>query len=190
MAKKNGHAIEEDVSEHDDERDEMVGQTNCSDETRREFYRKALMAKIGLEGAQATAKTKNAEYRNVLKDAKKAGCNSTAIAKALAARFLDEDTLVIELREELKMLDLSGVVPRIVDKILARLDIEEPTRNEQHQMTVDRAFDGGCFDGRSGMPRDANGFAPGTEQWDAWERGWLMGQAAIAAEMVPEAAHA
>src|ERR1700722_9386342 len=106
--KKNGHAIEEDVtSEHEDEHEEIAGQTNCTDETKREFYRKALMAKIGLEAAQATAKTKNAEYRNVLKDAKKAGCNSTAIADALAARFMDEDTLVLELREKLKMLDLS-----------------------------------------------------------------------------------
>lgn len=183
--KKNGHAIEEDVSEFEDEHEEMVGQTNCTDETRREFYRKALMAKIGLEAAQAAAKTKNAEYRNVLKDAKKAGCNSTAIADALAARFMDEDTLVLELREKLKMLDLSGVVPRIVDKILGRLDIEEPTRNEQHQMTVDRAYDDGAFAGREGAPRDANTHPAGSDLYDAWDRGYLLGQAAIAAEMMP-----
>ena len=45
-----------------------------------EFYRKALLAKIALESAQAAAKKKNGEYRNVLKDAKKAGVNSESLA--------------------------------------------------------------------------------------------------------------
>jgi hypothetical protein len=159
--------------------------SNCTDETRREFYRKALLAKIALESAQAAAKTKNGEYRNVLKDAKKAGVDSNAITKTLAARFQDEEVLVLQLREELKMLDLGGVVPNVVDKILARIDIQEPTANEQHQTTLDRAYDEGALAGRSGDPRDSNQFNPGTDLHDSWDRGYLAGQRAIADEMVP-----
>jgi len=179
MARKaNGEAPAEDQPE--------IGRSNCTDETRREHYRRALLAKIAHESALAAAKTKNAEYRNALKDAKKAGVDSDAIAFTLAQRFQDEDVLVIELREKLKMLDLAGVVPGVVDKILDRLDIMEPTRNEQAQITLDRAYDGGCFDGREGKPRDANPYQPGSEQHDAHDRGWLTGQNAIAAEMAPQ----
>jgi hypothetical protein len=181
-AKGNGQPIEEPTPEPEID---DGGSTNCSDECKRDYYRRALMAKIGLESAQATAKTKNAEYRNVLKDAKRAGCNSAAIAEALAARFMDEDVLVIDLREKLKMLDLSGIVPRVVDKILARLDIQEPTRNEAHQTSLDRAYDDGSLSGREGAPRDSNPHVPGSELRDTWDRGWLLGQAAIASEMMP-----
>lgn len=165
--------------------DETAGASNCTDETKRQYYRDALLAKIALESAQAAAKKKNAEYRNVLKDAKKAGVNTDAITAALADRFRDEDELVIDLRERLKMLDLGGIVPSVIDKILARMTIEEPTSNEAHQMKLDRAYDGGVFDGRGGAPRDANQFAPGTDLYDAYDRGWLIGQQAIADEMMP-----
>lgn len=164
----------------------QIGRDNCTDETRRDFYRKALIAKIAHEAALAGAKTKNAEYRNVLKEAKHHGVSSEAIAYALNNRRGDEDTLVLQLREQLKMLDLNGVVPGIVDKILARLDIQEPTRNEREQITLDRAYDGGVFDGRSGKPRDGNPYVSGSDQYDAHDRGWLIGQHAIAAEMAPQ----
>lgn len=169
------------------EHEATVGKDNCTDETRREYWRAALLAKISLESAQAAAKTKNAEYRNVLKDAKKAGVNSKAITTTLAERFQDEDELVVELREHLKMLDLAGVVPKVVDKILARLDIQEATKNESAQISLDRAYDGGSFDGREGRPRDGNPYPAGSELYDAHDHGWLLGQAAIAAEMAPAA---
>ena len=164
----------------------QIGRDNCTDETRRDFYRKALIAKIAHEAALAGAKTKNAEYRNVLKEAKHHGVSSEAIAYALNNRREDEDTLVLQLREQLKMLDLNGVVPGIVDKILARLDIQEPTRNEREQITLDRAYDGGVHDGAGGKPRDGNPYPPGSEQYDAHDRGWLLAQRAIANEMAPQ----
>ena len=156
---------------------------NVTDETEREFWRKALMAKIAHESAVATAKTKNGEYRNILKDAKKAGCDPHAIATALAARFQDEDVLVLSLREQLKMLDLGGVVPNIVEKILDRLHIEEPTNNERHAMDLDRAYDSGVFAGREGHKRDTNEHTEGSEAHVRWDAGWLHGQAAIASQM-------
>jgi hypothetical protein len=185
-AKSNGQPIEEPEPTPEPEIDDDGG-SNCTDETKRDYYRRALIAKIGLESAQATAKTKNGEYRAVLKDAKKAGVDTDAITRSLALRFQDHDVLVVQIREELKMLDLSGVIPNIKQKLLARLDVEEPTRNEAHQMTVDRAYDDGAFSGREGAPRDSNPHRPGSELHDTWDRAWLLGQAAIAAEMMPSA---
>ncbi len=161
----------------------MTDGGNCTDEVKREFYRKALMAKIAHESAVATAKTKNGEYRNILKEAKKAGVDSDAITKTLAVRFHDQDELVLDLREHLKMLDLSGVVPGVVDKILSRLSVEEPTNNERHAMDLDRAYDAGVFAGREGHKRDANEHPAGSDAHVKWDAGWLSGQMAIASEM-------
>jgi hypothetical protein len=181
-AKGNGQPIEETPAP---EIDDDGGNTNCSDEVRRDYYRKCLMSKIGYEGALATAKTKLAEHRNNLKAAAKAGVDTDAITAALNDRFIDEDVLVLKLREKLKMLDLAGVVRGIIDKILARISVQEPTRNEAHQTSLDRAYDDGAFGGREGAPRDSNPHVPGSELRDTWDRGWLLGQAAIASEMMP-----
>jgi hypothetical protein len=169
-----------------DEDDAEFSGTNCTDETKREWYRKALIAKIALESSQATAKKKNGEYRAVLKDAKKAGVDTASITFALSARFEDPDLLLIEERERLKMLDLSGILPGIKDKLLGRLDIEEPTANEAQQISLDRAYDCGVFDGREGHMREQNPHDAGTELYDAHDRGWLDGQRAIADQMSPE----
>lgn len=186
---KNGHANGETHEEPPPVIEEAAAgessASNCTDETKREFYRKALIAKIALESAQAAAKQKNGEYRNILKDAKKAGIDPDAITATLAARFQDEDVLVLKLREHLKMLDLGGVVPNVVDKILSRLHIEEPTANEAHQISIDRAYDDGAFSGREGDHRENNPHVAGSDLYDAWDRGWLVGQQAIADEMTP-----
>jgi hypothetical protein len=183
MAKKTNGNTHEPVEEP---QQPEIGRDNCTDETRRDFWRRCLLSKIAHESSVAAAKVKLAEHRNNLKDAKKAGVDSQAIAYALNARFADEDVLVVELRERLKMLDLAGVVPGIVDKILARLDVQEPTRNEREQITLDRAYDGGVHDGTDGKPRDGNPYPAGSDAYDAHDRGWLTGQRAIANEMAPQ----
>jgi len=159
--------------------------SDCTDSTKREWWRKSLISKIALESAQKEAKSKNGEYRALLKDAKKAGVNIPALTRALAVRFDDEDALVVQLREELKMLDLSGKVRNIADKILARFDIEEPTQKEAEQIALDRAWDDGILAGQTGAVADDNTRVAGTHEYDAWERGrlWVDGQRAIAEEM-------
>src|ERR1700679_2181142 len=127
----------------DDHDNNNVGEngSDCTDSTKRDWWRKSLVSKIALESAEKEAKSKRGEYRALLKDAKKAGVNVPALTRALAVRFDDEDELVVQLREELKMLDLSGKVPNIADKILARFDIEDPTQKEAEQIALDRAWD-------------------------------------------------
>lgn len=161
------------------------GGSNCSDATKRDYYREALIKRIALESAQAAVKQKNGEYRATLGAAKKAGVSTTAIIHALNMRFNDPHEVLIEEREKLKMLDLSGLLPGIREKLLGRLDVEEATRNEEDEMDQARALDLGAQAGRTGEPRENNPYPAGSEEYVKWWSGWRSGQAAIAAEMQP-----
>lgn len=166
--------------------DSHSGGANCTDETKRSFYKEALVAKIGEESAKATHSKKLAEYRNVLKKADKAGVDTDAITATLAIRFSDPDEELIKLRERVKMLDLSGFLPGIKDRLFSRLDIEEATTNEDHTMSLARAHDLGCLAGRNGHSSSINHFQPGTEEHVHFHAGWLSGQRAIADEMAED----
>lgn len=180
MAKrKNGADAEHTTEEHQNG-------DNVTVEVRRQFYHDALMARIGVESAQSLVKNKKAELSAVLKKAKKAGVNSKAITRVLTARLQDENDVVEQLRDELETFDFSGVVSNIKEKLLARLVVEEPTANEEAQISQDRAYDAGAFDYRSNYERSQNKFIPGTSLHDAWDRGWLASQAVTASEMTPE----
>lgn len=166
--------------------DENPG-TNCTDATKREAYRKALNFKIALESAQEIARNKMGEYRAYLKQAAKQGVSTKAITDMLAVRFEDPDLILIEERERIKMMELSGFLPGIRDKLLSRFDVEEATQKERTQADLDRAYDIGVREGRKGTPRGINGHEPGSEEYDAQDRGWLAGQAVIAGEMQGDA---
>lgn len=157
--------------------------SNVTDDTRRDFYRQALVAKIAEESAKTAHASKVAAYRNILKNAKKAGVDSEAISETLKIRFADPDLVVIAEREKLKMFELSGVLPGIREKILGRLDIQEATQAEDHQNRLDRARDLGALAGRKGLARTLNEHVPGSELHQAWDRAWLDAQSAIAEEM-------
>ncbi|MDP9082455.1 MAG: hypothetical protein M3N50_01610 [Pseudomonadota bacterium] len=143
----------------------------------------ALKAKIAEESAKATHHKKLGEYRNVLKRYGKMGVNTDAITYALKVRFDDPDEVLIAEREKLKMLDLSGLLPGIKDKLLSRLDVEEATTHEATTMDLAKAEDLGATAGRSGVSRDTNPYPPGTEQHVHFVNGYLTGQRAIADEM-------
>ena len=160
--------------------------SNCSDETKRHAYREALILQIAVESAQDVAKSKLGAYRAYLKEAGKRGVSTDAIAFALQCRFEDPDLVLIEQRERLKMLDLSGFLPGIRDKLLSRMDVQEPTANEEEESQVLIAYDRGHLAGRSGHSRDENPYPPGSLGHVKFVSGWLHGQRAIADEMVPE----
>lgn len=167
--------------------DESVGAppaSNCPDSVKRDFYRQALVAKIAEESAKEAHSQKMGAYRALLKKADSAGVSTKAITNALACRFDDPELVLIEERERLKMLDLSGFLPGIRDKLLGRLDVEEVTRGEKYEMDLAAARDQGALAGRRGHRRDLNQHQPGTELHVAWIEGWLQGQRAIADEMV------
>jgi hypothetical protein len=143
----------------------------------------ARIAIIAVESAKAFLDKKTGEYRNVLKRYKKLGVNSEAVAYALKVRWLDKEEVFINERERLKLLDLSGFLPGIKDRLMSRLDVEEATSAEDFALQRGNARDVGTQAGRKGHPRDSNPHVSGTELYVDWIEGWLAGQRAIADEM-------
>jgi len=173
--------------EDDSDSSTSVGNPNCTDETRLDFYKQALIAKIAHESAAATAGKKLAQYRSVLKEAAKAGVDSEAIANQLKVRFQDPDDVLRAERERLKMMELTGFIPGLLDKLTDGYNVYQPTRKEQETLKAAVAYDEGHYAGRRGHSVDGNPHSPGSQGYVRWREGWHDGQAAIAAEMAPGA---
>lgn len=167
----------------DDEPDRSAIGGNCPDSVKREFWLEALKAKIGLESAQEVARKRSGEYRNVLGRAKKAGVSTDSLTHALTVRFMDPDEVLREERERIKMLALSGFLPGIMEQLIDRTNIEEPTFNEQHETNLIIARDRGQHVGLKGGLRDDNPYPAGTEYHVNWVEGFMAGLRAIADEM-------
>lgn len=172
----------------DEDQDRSAIGGNCPDSVKREFWREALQARIGLESAQEVTRRKNGEYRAVLMRAKKAGVSTDSLTHALTVRFMDPDEVLREEREKIKMLALSGFLPGIMEQLIDRTNIEEPTFNEQHETNLIIARDRGQHVGIKGGLRDDNPYPAGTEYHVNWVEGYLAGQRAIADEMGENAA--
>jgi len=153
---------------------------NVPDSEKQKYYRLALKAKQVAEKAAEEAKKANGAFRAVLKEAKAAGVMPEAIAYALKCRTLDSDELAQQQREICRMLALSGVWPSIQDDLfssyLPKVDLTAET-------TAEVAYDHGHSCGVKGENRDLNPHVPGTDQWEAWDRGWLSGQGDNVAKM-------
>jgi hypothetical protein len=72
---------------------------NVTEETRKEFYAKALAARLELDEAEKAAKSKRGAYRAVLKEAKKAGIDPLAITTVLAWRNREPEEVTFEIRQ-------------------------------------------------------------------------------------------
>lgn len=156
---------------------------NVTDETKRSAYREALILKIAVESAQEVASQKMGAYRAFLKKQKGLGVSKEAITYALSKRFEDPDLVLIEEREKLKMMELSGFIPGLMGKLADRYSVEEPTFNEEEEMALLAAIDRGTAAGRNGISRDNNPYEPGTQGHVRWVEGYLTGQRIIADEM-------
>jgi ribosome modulation factor len=170
-------------SAYDDQPAEPQGGSNCSDETKRSAYREALILKIAAEGAAEAAKSKLGSYRAYLKAAAKRGVPSDAITFALAKRFEDPDLVLIEQRERLRMLEISGYLPGIRDKLLSRFDVQEATYKEEEENQVLIAYDKGAMAGRQGHASGTCPYPENSKGERKWLDGWRAGQMAIASEL-------
>ncbi len=185
MARKSARSVINDDDDFEDPAPPASPGPNCTDATKRKAYQEALVLKIAVESAAEVARGKLGAYRAYLKEAKKRGVDTKAIASALAVRFQDPDLVLIEKREELRMLDLSGFLPGIREKLLGRFDVQEATNDEEEENQVLIAFDRGTKAGRSGHPRSTNPYPEGSLGERKWNDGWRGGQMAIADEMIP-----
>lgn len=153
--------------------------SNVSDATRLDYFRKALKAKQQLEQAQGEVKAANGVYRAVLKDAKKAGVTPDELTFALAARHIDSDELLLQERNRIRMLAISGVMPTIQDDLFETMKIEV-SAEDQEAVTAELAYDDGVKSGANGKTRSFNPHFQGSDKYDAWDRGWIAGQKTIA----------
>ena len=164
--------------------------TNVTDDTKLEYFRDAERAFQDVEAAQREVKSAMGTYRGVLKRAKKAGVSTEAITFTLQARRLDSDDLKKREQEKARMMALAGVWPSIDQDLFADF---KPTREtvdkNKDAISASRAYDDGVFHGNEGKNRVLNPHLQGSENFDAWDRGWIAGQAKIVRERLsPKAA--
>lgn len=169
--------------EDDDGDAAVAGGDNVPADIKRSWYRDCLMKKIAAESAVATARKRQAEFRNTLKEAGKAGCDSKVIAHQLSVRFQDPDEVLKEYRGQIEMAELSGFASNAFARVARGYHISQPTRKEEQEGQELAAFDQGQRVGRRGGERDNNPHAVGSAAHAKWDRGWLEGQRAIADEM-------
>lgn len=81
--------------------------SNITDETMSEIYAEALAKKIEHEKAVAEAKSANADFRAVLKRAKKLGISTDAITQVLADRKLEPDDVARRLAHQQRLYRLA-----------------------------------------------------------------------------------
>jgi hypothetical protein len=166
--------------------DDETDGANCSPDTKRDFLREALLAKIGLESAQETVRSKNGTYRSILKRAGKAGVDTDALTTAIKLRFEDPDALAIMKGNELEMLELSGRFPNLFADIKQRYQPHVAPDEVEEETQVLVAYDNGVAAGRAGYPTDTNPYHAGTVGYVKFLEGWHAGQRTIADEMAPK----
>jgi ribosome modulation factor len=161
--------------------------TNITDATRIDFLRRATRAKQELESAEREAKSLRGSYRAVLKEGKAAGVTPDEITFALQMRFMDPDEIMIMQRNRIRILALSGIMPTIQQDLFGAPEHNIALSDEEKEkIAAERAYDDGYFRGNNGDNRTTNPNFQGTETFDAWERGWIAGQAKIVHGMTPK----
>lgn len=145
---------------------------NITDETRKIFWRESVRAQQAIDEAAEVLKAAKDVLNSVLKNAEAAGLQKRAIKDALKLRLVDRDVLIAEERDRARFLALSGIWPSIQTDMFASLTPIDLTA----ETTAEVAFDNGHRCGLKGESRSINPHVPATEQYDAWDRGWLQGQ--------------
>lgn len=153
--------------------------SNVTDDTRNNFFRKALKAKQIHEDLVTQAKSANSAFRSVLKDGKKAGVDPEDITFVLAVRNMDTDVLLAKLQGQVRMLEITGIMPNIQQDLFGGPEINVSAAATA-EITADLAYEDGVAAGAAGVTRTLNKHIQGSELHDAWDRGWIQGQTKIA----------
>ena len=153
---------------------------NVTDQTKREFFNNALVAKRELDEAMQAAASARGVLRATYKAAKAAGVSSDAIARALKVATTDADEIAAEERDYLDMLRVSGIWTGAQRELF-------PVENlaPAHIVNPALAYDEGVKAGKAGHSRTGNRHEAGGEEYDAWDRGWLLGQRANLPKQAP-----
>lgn len=144
---------------------------NVTDETRREAYREMLIAKRAKDEAAGI-------YLAVAKKFKALGVNPKAVGAAIKKRAEDPEVVKAELREEIRILELTNF-PDIRTNLFGEPLSE--TEKSRHDMDLERATDAGHFAGAGSEKRDSNPHQPGSDFHVMWDEGFLEGEKALKA---------
>src|SRR5208283_943020 len=151
--------------------------SNVSNETWLNHIRECALAKRAVEEASG-------RHRAKLKAAKADGVDPKLVAWAVTqVKRRDALDVALELRGMVRVANLLGV-SAMMDSIF---DGWSPGINSaaQHQQGLFDAEDSGYQAGKQGTSRSDNPEIAGTEAFVEWDKGWIAGQAAIAASMGP-----
>jgi hypothetical protein len=160
--------------------------SNVTDDARRYHFKIALGLKRELDAAQAVVRSINGRYRSALKQAEKAGIEPKDIIRTLQARELDPDVVIRDEQNFIRMMAATGVMPSIQQDIFGGLEFSPLTAEQQAEMDLEAAYDEGVAAGLAGRNRHTSRFPAGSEAWDTFDRGWLVGQARIAEGLGPK----
>lgn len=160
--------------------------TNVTDATRAEYYRKALTTKRAIEEAQDVVRTNVAVHRLVLKEAKKAGVDTDAITRVLAARLEDPEVVARRDQEYIRMRVIAGGMPKEQLALFSGLFSPDLPQDDAALLTRERIYDDGYSGGLAGKSASFNPHHQGSDEHDTWHRAWLLGQAKIVEGMGPK----
>jgi hypothetical protein len=163
-----------------------LSESNVTDKTYLDYYKKYHTAKKVHEEDVDTARSSGSVVRDILKDAKKAGVDTTAITRAFADVKLDREDVIASQRAYIRMLAISSVIPNIQQELFGETPKSDLTDEDRSGMANQRAFDDGQFAGVQGHSPTLNPHPLGTDLQDSWHRGHVLGQAKIAGEMAPK----
>lgn len=137
----------------------------------------------------------NSAVMHGFKQAKKAGFNTKALQKAIAARQEDPEVVAQEMSDQIEYLHWSGVkIPGFQPDLFAdgeRPTVDGLTEKEREEEALWTAEQLGYATGRAGGKRvETNPHPAGSPLYVQYDNGWVRGQTAIAREMGPDAGKA
>jgi ribosome modulation factor len=146
-----------------------VAGSNVTPETKANWMRKYITAKRDVD-------TYVAMLRNVVKGAKKAGVKTKPMIEAVKDSEMDLPDIITNTREYLQFLSLRNMPVTDQDLFPAADQKEIIAKQRSDDDRAWEAGDAGYEAGKAGRKIEECQHQPGTLEFDAWRRGWGVGQ--------------
>lgn len=169
--------------------------SNVSDETIRDFCIRARVAHTSLEAARKEMQSANGVYRQILKDAKKAGVTGEDIIWWIGAVERDPADIDAETKRRNRLAQVMGLP---IGTQLGMFDDGTTVATAVDQAKLPKANGGahpveeagltpemGYVAGKAGKPATTNPHPKGEKSHELWHSGWERGQAENVAGLTP-----
>jgi ribosome modulation factor len=159
-----------------------IGDNGPSDALILDYARNIIRKDNEIEEVQASLKSLVGQRRSQVKAAKKAGVPTDALLRAIAQRHKDQDEVIRDEREWVRMRSLLGMPVEQIELFpndLAFRPVDDEERDKQLAFGAEQL---GYVSGKNGNLVDNNPFhqSDESEQYVAWVNGWRRGQAFLA----------